>query len=489
MKKKEALSQIVGNENVFDSAGILDQYSKDRSFENPIRPRYVVKPYNVEEVQGIVTWANYTGTPLIPISSGSPHFRGDTVPSTGGSVIVDLSGMKKIIRISEQNRIAIVEPGVTFAELIPELKKNNLKLNIPLFPRSSKSVAGSLLEREPVIMPRYHWDLVDPLVCTELIYGTGDLFRTGSAAGPGTLEEQWEVGAAQNEMSGPIQADFGRLIQGAQGTMGIVTWVSIRCEQLPVLEEPFFIESHDLEKLLEFCHQGINSRLIDDCYILNRRNISNINGKVSPFSHEDGNPSHQEWILYYMISGPKYFPEEKLQYQLEEASKLTKSLGLKPVKSLGDASAYDFSKWLYSFSEDTNWKLGPRGSCYDIFFLSTCDNLSILNSVMKDAAEKAGYPVSEMGVYIQPLVQGVCYHCEYNLFFNPDDDKESNMVRELSTAALPALADAGAFFSRPYGPWADFAYNRDAQTTINLRKIKSIFDPNNIMNPGKLCFS
>jgi FAD/FMN-containing dehydrogenase len=46
----------------------------------------------------------------------------------------------------------------------------------------------------------------------------------------------------------------------------------------------------------------------------------------------------------------------------------------------------------------------------------------------------------------------------------------------------------GAFFSRPYGIWANMAYNRDAQTTEVLRKLKDIFDPHNVMNPGKLCF-
>jgi FAD/FMN-containing dehydrogenase len=46
----------------------------------------------------------------------------------------------------------------------------------------------------------------------------------------------------------------------------------------------------------------------------------------------------------------------------------------------------------------------------------------------------------------------------------------------------------GAYYSRPYGIWSQLAFNRDAQTTIVLRKIKGIFDPNNILNPGKLCF-
>ena len=38
------------------------------------------------------------------------------------------------------------------------------------------------------------------------------------------------------------------------------------------------------------------------------------------------------------------------------------------------------------------------------------------------------------------------------------------------------------------GIWADMAYNRDAQTTILLKKVKGLFDPNNVLNPGKLCF-
>jgi FAD/FMN-containing dehydrogenase len=50
------------------------------------------------------------------------------------------------------------------------------------------------------------------------------------------------------------------------------------------------------------------------------------------------------------------------------------------------------------------------------------------------------------------------------------------------------LLDEGAFFSRPYGESARGIINRDAATAAALRKIKTIFDPKNIMNPGKLCF-
>jgi FAD/FMN-containing dehydrogenase len=61
-------------------------------------------------------------------------------------------------------------------------------------------------------------------------------------------------------------------------------------------------------------------------------------------------------------------------------------------------------------------------------------------------------------------------------------------VKELFTTASEELIRQGACFSRPYGLWANMVYNRDAQSTILLKEIKDIFDPNHILNPGKLCF-
>ena len=144
---EEKLVKIVGAGNVSHEPATLNEYSKDMSFVNTVKPDYVVKPRNAGDVEKIVKLANETLTPLVPVSSGPPHFRGDTVPGIGGAVIVDLSGMKKIIRVDRRNRVAMCEPGVTFDELIPAVAKEGLRLNMPLLPRKSKSVIGSMLER------------------------------------------------------------------------------------------------------------------------------------------------------------------------------------------------------------------------------------------------------------------------------------------------------------------------------------------------------
>jgi hypothetical protein len=107
---------------------------------------------------------------------------------------------------------------------------------------------------------------------------------------------------------------------------------------------------------------------------------------------------------------------------------------------------------------------------------------------MNDLAEKAGYPAANLGIYIQPIVQGTSYHCEFNLFYDPANRSEQNRVKDLSTLATRNLMTMGAYFSRPYGENAAMILNRDAATVSVLNKLKDIIDPNHIMNPGKVCF-
>jgi FAD/FMN-containing dehydrogenase len=488
MLEKEELAAIVGIDNVSDTPEVLGEYAADESFVHPVTPRCVVRPGDTGDVQKIVSWANESHAPLIPVSSGGPHFRGDTVPSTGGAVIVDLRRMNRIVRLDLEHRIAMVEPGVTFGELIPAARDAGLRLNLPLLPRATKSVMGSLLEREPVIMPKYHWDISDPLACTEVIYGSGDIFRTGSAAGPGSREEQWEAGAAQNEAAGPMQASFLRLIQGAQGTMGVVTWATVRCEHLPVIEEPYLVGSGRLDSLLEFVYWLIRNRLADDCLLLNNSNLARIMAKDWSGDYEKLKFSLPDWILFYTISGIRYFPEERVSYLQKDIASIAQSIRIEPSRSVGTVSAFELMNVLHQPPSDAFWKFKGDGACADIFFITIYDKLQELVDVMKNVAVRYDYRLPDMGIYLQPIVQGVNYHCEFNLFFDRDNAEEREKVGELSDAASRALSAQGAFFSRPYGPWADMAFGRDAASTIALRKVKGIFDPNNIMNPGKLCF-
>ncbi len=487
MIAKQKLAEIVGGANVSDDALTLDAYSKDMSFVNQMRPAYVVEPHSAGEVKQLVGIANETLTPLVPVSSGAPHFRGDTVPSTGGTVIVDLSGMKKIVFVDRPRRVAMVEPGVTFGELIPAAEKEGIRLNLPLLPRSTKSVVGSLLDREPVVMPKYQWDISDPVACLEVIFGTGDDFRTGQAAGPGTVEEQWAVGGVQKAPYGPHVAAWHRLVQGAQGTMGIVTWASLRCELLPRVEEPFVVGSSQLEPLLEMASWLIRLRMVNECFVLSGTNLATIFAEQWPADYKRLKADLPSWILFYSVAGYEYYPEERVSVYVNDITALTQRLGLQPARSVGGLSARDMLRAVQGPCPEPYWKLRGRGGCEDVFFLAQNDKIGGLVETMYGLAGKAGYSISDMGVYVQPIVQGTSCHCEFNLFYDPTKPNEVDQVKNLSELATKALMDAGAFFSRPYGASTRMIMNRDAATLDVLKKLKQVFDPNDVMNPGRLC--
>jgi FAD/FMN-containing dehydrogenase len=484
---KNELVKIVGSENVLNRAKVLEQYSRDLSFVPQVRPRCVVKPKSTDEVQAIVRWANETHTPLVPVSSGAPHFEGDTVPGVGEAVIVDLSRMKRIIRVDSINKIAMVEPGVTFSELQSELKKSGLCAYMPLAPRSAKSVIGSFLEREPITMPAQHWDSVDPILCAEIVLGTGDKIRTGEAAGPDTIEEQWEINRLQLSPYGPSHMDMSRLVSGAQGTIGIVTWATLKCHYLSKANRAFLVPSEDLPPLIYLHYKLSRFRLGDSLLILNGLDLACLLGHTPRDIQELRNilPS---WILFVSFEGYGPLPEEKVRYQEADFKDMAQSYYLKPAAVIPGASAEELSDILSRPSSEPYWKSRFKGGCHNIFFQTTLDRTPEFVAAMTGLAISHRYTVEDMGIYIQAMVQGTSCQCEFNLYCDPKNEVGLERTRRLVSEGAEEMARMGGFFSRPYGVWKEVAYRRAAGTLNMQRKVKEIFDPNKILNPGRLCF-
>ncbi|MFC1971172.1 FAD-binding oxidoreductase [Chloroflexota bacterium] len=488
MALKEELESIVGSGGVLDAPETLAAYSKDESFVAPMMPEVVVKPRIADEVQAIVKWANQTATPLVPVSSGPPHFRGDTVPSVPGAVVVDLSGMKQIIKVDRRNKLAIIEPGVIWSELQSEAAKESMLIPMPLMPRRSKSVIGSLLEREPMITPKYHWTLLEPLRCCEVIWGCGDKMWTGEAGDQkGSLEERWGQFLLQVNPMGPYQTDYYRLVSAAQGSMGIVTCASLKCEIMPQIHKVFFVQSAKLEELIDFAYKVLRLRYGYELFIMNGANLASIlaEGADQIKALKETLPP---WILILGIAGLNRLPEERVRLQEKDIKDIALQDGQKLMTAIPGADGEQLLKILSQPSPDPYWKLRYKGGYNDVFFMTTLNRAPEFVNLMFSSSQSAGYSPSEINVYIQPTMQGVSCHCEFSLPFNPIDQNEVTRVKNLVTSGSKALMKQGAFFSRPYGSWADMVYSRDAQTTTVLKKVKGIFDPNSVMNPGKLCF-
>ena len=103
-------------------------------------------------------------------------------------------------------------------------------------------------------------------------------------------------------------------------------------------------------------------------------------------------------------------------------------------------------------------------------------------------AAGSGLSINDMGVYMQPLERGRACQVSISLPCDLNDENDVAGIRDLYVQISEDLDSAGAFFSRPYGAWADMVYRQTTAYTAALKEVKNIFDPNNILNPGKLCY-
>ena len=478
----QELVKICGSKFISNEPELLNDYSADLSLVEGKKPKYVVWLSKAKQIKKILKLANSLRFSVIPVSSSSPiRYHGDTIPQKDNCIIVDLSRMNKILNIDRKNRVIMVEPGAVFGQLLPILKKKGLRLIQPLHPRDGKSVLTAALERVPTTIPRYQWDSSDPLLCTEVIFGTGDLFRTGTAAGPGTIKEQRKSGQAQVNPMGPTQFSPYRLVQGAQGSLGIITWATLKLELKPTIQKVFHLQSDNLLDLLNLQHQLLKYRLGDEMLILNNINLACLVKQKLEDIKELTN-SLTEWNLIFILAGRGKLASDKISYQEGDIQQIIEDLKLDHLKRVSPITDSEIN---YALNESISypWRKRLRGSFQDIFFITSYEKIYKFINIVQNAIS------GDLGIYIQAINQGTSYHCEFDLYYNPNNKVESSLIKEKFLKLSLELMESGAFFSRPYGVWAKEVFKRHEDSTrIALKKVKRIFDPNNILNPGVLCF-
>jgi FAD/FMN-containing dehydrogenase len=480
------LRVIVGEANVLTDRATLEEYSRDCSFAAPMPPQAVVKVRTAAGVQAIVKLANQMKTPLIPVSSGGPHHKGDTVPSAPEAVIVDLSGMKKILGINRQQRIAVVEPGVTYGELESALAKEGLCIQVPLRPRMNKSVVTSVLDMAPPLNALHQWNFIDPLRCTEVVWGDGNRMYTGDAGlAPMDLKTQWDSEKWQVSGTGPMMLDFYRLLTGSQGSMGIVTWASVKCDVNPKVHTLHLVAAARPEGLVDFVYRVLRMRFSNELLVVNGACLAALLSQ----SVEQVRALRADlpaWTALVGIAGREILPEERVRAQELDIGEIAQQLGLKMVPAAGGARGEEVLQSIMNPSGSRYWKEVPRGAFQDIFFTTTLDKTPGFISSMYAMADEAGYPGEELGAYIQPQNMGTSCQLEFTLPYDATDSRQRERVRALFVKASEEFLRMGAYYLRPHGVWAHLQLNKDAQSAILLKKMKGIFDPNGIMNTGKL---
>ena len=213
MLEKQKVIEIVGVENFTDQIEELIPYSYDASM-NVHRPDAAVWPESADQIAKIVRLANEYKIPVVPRGAGT-SLSGGVIPIRGG-IILDLSRMNRILEISVENRYARVQAGVVCDDLNRQLAKYGF--TFPPDPASSSvaTIGGNVATNAGGIKGAKYGTTRDYVLGLQVVLPTGEVMRTGSYT-----------------MKCVSGYDLAKLFIGAEGTLGVITEVTLKINPLP----------------------------------------------------------------------------------------------------------------------------------------------------------------------------------------------------------------------------------------------------------------
>jgi len=206
------LKRIFGSDNVFTDRTELIAYTYDSQHENAM-PDVVVHASTTLEISAVVKLAREHGIPVVTRGAGS-GVTGGSVPELGG-IVLNLERMNRIVYLNAEDRIGYVQPGVITGEFQKLAEDNGLFY--PPEPASAKfsSIGGNVAESAGGLGCVKYGLTKDFVAGLEFVTASGEIVRTGVYT---DLESPFDVGA---------------ILAGSEGTLGIITEIALRLISMP----------------------------------------------------------------------------------------------------------------------------------------------------------------------------------------------------------------------------------------------------------------
>ena len=206
------IREIVGPERMSTGESVLDLHGKDESFHHKRRPDVVVWPLSAEEISRILKMGNRKRIPVTPWGAGT-SVEGNPIPVEGG-VVLSLQQMNHILELRTEDLQVRVEAGVIYKELNQYLSRYGLFF--PPDPGASATIGGMVGNNASGIRTIKYGSTKDSVLKMVVVLPSGEMIHTGT-----------------NAVKSSSGYDLCRLFVGSEGTLGVVTEVTLRLVGLP----------------------------------------------------------------------------------------------------------------------------------------------------------------------------------------------------------------------------------------------------------------
>lgn len=453
-----AFQSIVGAEFVFNDTETISAFAKDETEDLFFAPDLVIKPKTTAEIAAIMKVCNKHKIPVTPRGAGT-GLSGGALPRFGG-IVLSTERLNSIIEIDAQNLQVTTEPGVITEVLQNAVKEKGLFYPPDPSSRGSCFIGGNIAENSGGPKAVKYGVVKDYVLNLELVLPTGEVIWTGA-----------------NVLKNSTGYNLTQLIVGSEGTLGIVTKIVLKLLPYPKHELLMLAPFKDLEKagaaVSEIFRAGITPSAMElveiDALKIVSRYVDSAAVKI-----EDDVAAH----LIIEVDGNH---EETLMQEME---KITRVL-----------EAFDCGEVLFADDERQKaelWKLRRR-----VAEAVKADGYTIEEDTVVPRAKLPALIKAVKDLGKQYNFHAVCYGhagdgnlhirikkpgCIYSLN-NPE-------VVPALRALFETVKNLGGTISGEHGiglvqkEYMDIVFDPAA---IQLMKgIKQVFDPNNILNPGKI---
>ncbi|UCH41478.1 MAG: FAD-binding protein [Gammaproteobacteria bacterium] len=447
----EQLRELLG-ERVSTSPSVLEQHGRGESWHPVQAPDAVCFPHSNEEVAEIVKRCAASVTPVIAFGTGT-SLEGQ-VQAVNGGICIDLSEMNQILEVNSEDMDCRVQAGVTRRELNHYLRETGLFF--PIDPGANTSIGGMAATRASGTNAVRYGTMRENVLGMTVVTAKGDIIRTGTRA--------------RKSAAG---YDLTRLFVGSEGTLGIITEISLRlhglCESISAAIVNFPDVRAAAEATITTIQMGIpiaRIEIVDSTYIK----------AINAYSKTD----YPELdTLFLEFHGTRAGVAEQVQ-MFDEISQEFGATGFQWAEKEEDRQK------LWRARHDAYYaglaiRPGYRGYVTDV-----CVPISRL----ADCITETRADIAASGLFAPVLGHVGDGNFHTTMFIDPDDDEMFQKALEVDRRMVRRAIEMGGTCTGEHGigmgKLKHMRHEHGDGAVEAMQAIKAALDPHNIMNPGKV---
>jgi D-lactate dehydrogenase (cytochrome) len=446
------LQSLVAPDRFSTGESVLDLHAKDQSQHPPSRPEAVIWPVDASEVSEILKYANDHLIPVTGWGSGS-SLEGNPIPVQKG-IVLDFSQMNQILNIRVEDFQADVEPGVIYQDLNEKLRHTGLFF--PPDPGARATVGGMIANNASGTRTVYYGSTKDYVLRLEVVLASGEIIELGTRAA--------------KTSSG---YDLIHLIVGSEGTLGVVIGATLRLVGFPVEYSAAIATFPSVEAVskavFEIIRSGLNPAALEllgpECIALMNQE-EQLDLKVSPtlfVEFHSSTASHLEEVL-------------------EMAREICSEKGCTAFRSgLGKAERDHIFKARHALGEMI---IRNHPDCGTLVV-----DVAVPNTAYPEIIAAISEEMNATGLTAYTFGHAGDGNIHLNIPGKKGDKKEWALIHQIVQRLVSKALDLGGTATGEHGVGLGKKKYMTAEHGKSLewmKQVKALFDPNGILNPGKI---